>query len=97
MYHFSTVSGMVSIEKILLMIEVRIPLEKKLMRASSLFISLRAVLFLNWEMCSGMNDALNLSKKSCQTPKLGGVLCKAISISVNAHSPGNLASLKEEF
>ena len=58
MYHFSTVSGMVSIEKILLMIEVRIPLEKKLMRASSLFISLRAVLFLNWEMCSGRGREL---------------------------------------
>ena len=53
MYHFSTVSGTVSIEKILLIIEVRIPLEKKLMRASSFFISLRAALFLNWEMCSG--------------------------------------------
>lgn len=58
MYHFSTVSGMVSIEKILLMVEVRIPLEKKLMRASSLFISLRAVLFLNWEMCSGRGREL---------------------------------------
>ena len=58
MYHFSTVSGMVSIEKILLMIEVRTPLEKKLMRASSLFISLRAVLFLNWEMCSGRGREL---------------------------------------
>lgn len=58
MYHFSTVSGMVSIEKILLMIEVRIPLEKKLMRASSFFISLRAAFFLNWEMCSGRGREL---------------------------------------
>lgn len=58
MYHFSTVSGTVSIEKILLMIEVRIPLEKKLMRASSFFISLRAAFFLNWEMCSGRGREL---------------------------------------
>ena len=57
MYHFSTVSGTVSIEKIL-MIEVRIPLEKKLMMASSFFISLRAVLFLYWEMCSGRGREL---------------------------------------
>ena len=44
-----------------------------------------------------MNNALNLSKKSCQTPKLGGVLCRAVSVSVNAYSPGDLASLNEEF
>ena len=39
-----------SIEKILLMIGTGIPQEKKLIRASSLVISLSAALFLNWEM-----------------------------------------------
>ena len=49
-YHFSTVVGMVSIEYILFMIWVGIPLKKKLMSVSSFFISLSAALFLNFEI-----------------------------------------------
>ena len=49
-----------------------------------------------WSLAfSWMNDTLNLSKKSLQVPKLGGILCSAFSVSVNAHSPAVPSVMKD--
>ena len=44
---------------------------------------------------SRMSELLNFLRKLAQVPKPGGLLVKAISVSVRAQSPANLSFMKE--